>query len=582
MAIKVTVTEEKKQGELALLGWFLLIIIPLSLFSQCIDGVKSCSEEKEIENAREEMLESCYDVLPSLEAVINDFQKEIDLWKSTKEKFKKYKKASVSTSASKLASEKIAIVDERLEDLEKSYFGILEQAEMIAIENLDVFTELDKIKLQNLEKTARIKVNEASALRVAFSNSSQNVRQTKPILPNRSIGSDKVKSPKILHNSSSTKSSNAVGKQTISRDREKEEEANYKNGKRAVQYEFKIINGGVGYDPKTTSVFVVTADEALTYSKPNSNLNLYGMAAHSIADVKVSEGRIVAITQSHESAEQTLGETSFSEISNLRDALANGSKKVVIFGEGTGATAKASVVSQKPKKTASQTSGSNANTLPLRYEFKVINGGVGYDPKTTSVFVVTADEALTYSKPNSNLNLYGMAADSFADVKVSEGRIVAITQSHEFAERTLREITPSEVTGLQDALSNGSKRVVIFGEGSGATAKVSLVENTESLLAKEEATIFTKNKYGLGDYSKTWGTYTGNYSKTLELKIAAIGPIERLLVSDDGKTPKIYHEFRNIQTGWQKSIPFSESFRCYSSKLEHIRFAIDDGLEKWG
>lgn len=260
-----------------------------------------------------------------------------------------------------------------------------------------------------------------------------------------------------------------------------EEDAIYTNGKRAVHYEFKIINGGVGYNPKTTSVFVITADEARNYSKPDSNLNLYAMAAHSIADVKVSEGRIVAITQSHELAEQTLGEKSFSEISNLRDALAYESKKVVIFGEGTGATAKASVGSQNPKKTASQTSGSNANTLPLRYEFKVINGGVGYDPKTTSVYVVTADEARTYSKPNSNLNLYGMAAHSFADVKVSEGRIVAITQSHEFAERTLREITPSEVTGLQDALSNGSKRVVIFGEGSGATAKVSLVENAEGV-----------------------------------------------------------------------------------------------------
>ena len=41
-----------------------------------------------------------------------------------------------------------------------------------------------------------------------------------------------------------------------------------------------------------------------------------------------------------------------------------------------------------------------------------------------------------------------------------------------------------------------------------------------------------------------------------------------------------FHEFKNVELGWEKSIPFSEGFRCYSSKLEHIRFAIDDGIEK--
>jgi len=64
------------------------------------------------------------------------------------------------------------------------------------------------------------------------------------------------------------------------------------------------------------------------------------------------------------------------------------------------------------------------------------------------------------------------------------------------------------------------------------------------------------------------------------LKLAAIGPIERLIISDEGKSPKVFHEFKNLQTGWEKSIPFSEGFRCYSSSLQYIRFAIDDGVEK--
>jgi len=64
------------------------------------------------------------------------------------------------------------------------------------------------------------------------------------------------------------------------------------------------------------------------------------------------------------------------------------------------------------------------------------------------------------------------------------------------------------------------------------------------------------------------------------LKLAAVGPIDRLIISDEGKSPKLFHEFKNVESGWEKSIPFSESFRCYSSSLQHIRFAVDDGIEK--
>ena len=69
-------------------------------------------------------------------------------------------------------------------------------------------------------------------------------------------------------------------------------------------------------------------------------------------------------------------------------------------------------------------------------------------------------------------------------------------------------------------------------------------------------------------------------SEDLMLKLATFGPIERLIISDEGKSPKVFHEFKNLSKGWEKSIPFSKSFRCYSSSLEHVRFAVDDGLEK--
>jgi len=64
------------------------------------------------------------------------------------------------------------------------------------------------------------------------------------------------------------------------------------------------------------------------------------------------------------------------------------------------------------------------------------------------------------------------------------------------------------------------------------------------------------------------------------LKLAAIGPIERLIVCDEGKSPKEFHEYKNLSLGWEIEIPFTSSFRCYSSMLENIRFAVDDGLEK--
>ena len=64
------------------------------------------------------------------------------------------------------------------------------------------------------------------------------------------------------------------------------------------------------------------------------------------------------------------------------------------------------------------------------------------------------------------------------------------------------------------------------------------------------------------------------------LNLAAIGPIERLIVCDEGVRPKKYHEFKSLPTGWEKTLSFNSSFKCYSSSLENLRFAVDDGPEK--
>lgn len=64
------------------------------------------------------------------------------------------------------------------------------------------------------------------------------------------------------------------------------------------------------------------------------------------------------------------------------------------------------------------------------------------------------------------------------------------------------------------------------------------------------------------------------------LNLAAIGAIDRLIICDEGASPKKYHEFTNLALGWEKTIEFKNTFRCYSSSLENLRFAVDGGVEK--
>lgn len=140
-------------------------IILVGVVIWVLSSVGECFEEMEEEDLREEMLENSFELLPSFRSTLKAFEQEIDLWKSQKEKFLKMKEAAITEGAKLLASEKISSIDREINKLEKSYYKILEQAEMIAIENEDDFTELDQKTLQDLEKTAKAKIDEAQKLR---------------------------------------------------------------------------------------------------------------------------------------------------------------------------------------------------------------------------------------------------------------------------------------------------------------------------------------------------------------------------------------------------------------------------------
>ena len=65
------------------------------------------------------------------------------------------------------------------------------------------------------------------------------------------------------------------------------------------------------------------------------------------------------------------------------------------------------------------------------------------------------------------------------------------------------------------------------------------------------------------------------------LRIKAVGPIKKLIVMTDKEMEsKDIHEYDNLTTEWVEEIKFTKSFQCYSSAVENIRFAVDEGLEK--
>ena len=67
----------------------------------------------------------------------------------------------------------------------------------------------------------------------------------------------------------------------------------------------------------------------------------------------------------------------------------------------------------------------------------------------------------------------------------------------------------------------------------------------------------------------------------ITLHLAAYGPIERLILKDDGavSTQNKYYERRDLKEGWEESFILRKSFQCYVSSLENIRYIINEGQE---
>ena len=109
------------------------------------------------------------------------------------------------------------------------------------------------------------------------------------------------------------------------------------------RFEFSIENSGEGYKERSTSAFVVSKEKANAL-RNGSQINLFQGASIAHAEVSVSGGKIVGISQSPEQSVDNLGSKTTAEGAQLRADLASGAKEVLILGEGSGAVAKASLV----------------------------------------------------------------------------------------------------------------------------------------------------------------------------------------------------------------------------------------------
>lgn len=68
------------------------------------------------------------------------------------------------------------------------------------------------------------------------------------------------------------------------------------------------------------------------------------------------------------------------------------------------------------------------------------------------------------------------------------------------------------------------------------------------------------------------------------LRFAVTAPIKHLIVRNGGglfpETNQRTREFKDLPAGWESTLTFKDSFKCYCSSLENLRFFVDDGAEK--
>ena len=151
----------------------------------------------------------------------------------------------------------------------------------------------------------------------------------------------------------------------------------------------------------------------------------------------------------------------------------------------------------------------------------------------------------------------------------------SVTQSVTTEPRRGSPLSSSEQTSTQGVL----KPVILI--TSGALVLVGIIVALVLVLSKPDDPNSPPNNSVITERGTTAADSDGSASvNKITLRLAAYGPIERLILSDDGAKPqKIYYERSSLKAGWEESFSINGSFRCYASSLENIRYIINDGQE---
>jgi hypothetical protein len=120
-------------------------------------------------NKHDEMMESCFKASPQLKTTLDNLQAEISKWQTTKEKFIRMRDAAQTGGGRALAEEKLTRVEQVLTGLNGSHNSVLEQVEMIAMESVGQFTDLDRRALEDLGHKVQDSVRDARELREGLS-----------------------------------------------------------------------------------------------------------------------------------------------------------------------------------------------------------------------------------------------------------------------------------------------------------------------------------------------------------------------------------------------------------------------------
>ena len=68
-------------------------------------------------------------------------------------------------------------------------------------------------------------------------------------------------------------------------------------------------------------------------------------------------------------------------------------------------------------------------------------------------------------------------------------------------------------------------------------------------------------------------------NQTHSLRVVAVGPIDRLIIIDEGGGSRNY-EYKDLAEGWEQELQFKVSSRLWCSSIENLKFSVDGGADK--